>query len=195
MKRVIAGALALTLVLAPTSAIAHRLMAAGTAAQVARSDLTVTPGIEWNRLSQRPGPMAERWTLDGELLNDLIFFGGVESGTPLFREVDRRDNPLPQFSSTMLPTDIPPLLETSLRITQNISTFEVVRVAPRPFLGASGVEFEYRMLGGDDITRQGRAVAAIVGGKLFMITYDAPAEYFFARSSADVDRIIASATL
>ena len=51
------------------------------------------------------------------------------------------------------------------------------------------------MLGADDITRQGRAVASIIGGKLYMITYDAPAEYFYARNLADVERIVASATL
>lgn len=195
MKRFTICAAALALALTPQAGQAHRLMPAGEAAQVARSDMTVTPTILWNRLSQRPGEKAERWTLDGELLNDVIFFGGVENGTTLFRDRDRDDNPLPTFSSTMLPTDIPPLLETSLRVTQNISTFEISSVAPATFLGAPGVQFEYRMLGADDITRQGRATAAIIEGKLFMITYDAPAEYFFARNLPDVERIVASAVL
>jgi len=195
MKRMTVTALALALALAPQMASAHRLMQPGEATSVARSEMTVTPTIQWNRHSQRPGQQAERWTLDGELLNDVIFFGGVENGTPLFREVSRRENPLPTFSSTMLPTDIPPLLETSLRITQNITSFDIASVAPATFLGAAGVQFEYRMLGADDITRQGRAIASVIDGKLYMITYDAPAEYFYGRNVADVERIVASATL
>ena len=138
---------------------------------------------------------AEQVMLDGELLNDVVFFGGVEDGAPLLREVNRRENPLPHFSSTMLPTDIAPLLESTLRITQNISSFDVSNVAPATFLDAAGVQFEYRMLGADDITRQGRAVASIIGGKLYMITYDAPAEYFYPRNLLDVERIVASARL
>jgi len=187
--------IALALTLTPQTASAHRLMPAGEAAQVARSDMTVTPTIQWNKISQRPGERAERWTLDGELLNDVVFFGGVEDGAPLLREVNRRENPLPHFSSTMLPTDIAPLLESTLRITQNISSFDVSNVAPATFLDAAGVQFEYRMLGADDITRQGRAVASIIGGKLYMITYDAPAEYFYPRNLLDVERIVASARL
>jgi hypothetical protein len=189
-----AAAIALSVAMTPQIASAHRLMPAGEAAKVARSDMAVTPAIQWNKISQRPGDKAERWTLDGELLNDVIFFGGVEDGTPLLREVNRRESPLPHFSSTMLPTDIAPLLESTLRITDHIVSFDVSRVAPATFLGASGVQFEYRMLGADDITRQGRAVGSIIDGKLYMITYAAPAEYFYARNLPDVDRIVASAT-
>ena len=53
-----------------------------TARQLARA-LSVTPPRDWNQLGIKPGKFAETWTLDGEQLNDVTFYAGVEPGEPL----------------------------------------------------------------------------------------------------------------
>jgi len=185
--------LAAALMVAPTSAMAHRLIDANEAVTVARSDMAVVPQIEWNRISQRPGSNAERWTLDGELLNDVLFFGEVEDGDTLFREVNRRETPLPEFASDMLLVDLPGFVETSLRIVKGAATFETTSVEPAQFLGNSGVRFEFETLGSDDLRRKGIAVATVIDGKLFMMLYEAPSLYFFDRNRADFEQLVASA--
>ncbi|RIV87660.1 hypothetical protein [Aurantiacibacter zhengii] len=187
--------IAAALLIAPGSAMAHRLIDANEAVTVARSDLAVVPQIEWNRISQRPGSNAERWTLDGELLNDVLFFGEVASGDTLFREVNRRETPLPQFASDMLLVDLPDFVESSLRIAKGASTFTTTSVEPTQFLGQGGVRFEFETLGSDDLRRKGIAVATIIDGELFMMLYEAPSLYFFDRNRADFEQLVASAHL
>lgn len=187
--------LGLLLLMQPVGASAHRLIDANEAVSVARSDLTVMPQIDWNRISQRPGSNAERWTLDGELLNDVLFFAEVEDGDTLFREVNRRESPQPEFSASTLLIDLPDFLESSLRITKGIASFEVTSVTPVEFLGSSGVRFEFATLGADDLRRQGIAVATIIDGELFMMLYDAPSLYYFERNRADFEALVASAYL
>ncbi len=187
--------IAAALLIAPGSAMAHRLIDANEAVTVARSDMAVVPQIEWNRISQRPGSNAERWTLDGELLNDVLFFGEVASGDTLFREVNRREMPLPQFASDMLLVDLPDFVESSLRIAKGSSTFTTTSVEPTQFLGQGGVRFEFETLGSDDLLRKGIAVATIIDGELFMMLYEAPSLYFFDRNRADFEQLVSSAHL
>jgi hypothetical protein len=175
--------------------LAHRLIDANEEVSVANSVLTLRPEIDWNRIDRRPGSDAERWTLDGELLNDVLFFGELQDEDTLFREVDRRNSPMPEFSDTMLLIDVPDFYETSLRITKGLSSFEVLSVEPMDFLGERGVRFEFETLGSDDIRRKGIAVAAIVGRKLFMMTYEAPKVFFYERNLGDFEQLVQSARL
>lgn len=176
-------------------ALAHKLIAAGEVVEVAKSDLRATPAIDWNKLKQRTGRDAETWTLDGELLNDLTFYGGVDEGKTLFKEVDKRNRPLPKFSGTMLLTDIPAMLESSYRIARDVTIFEMTNAAPTTFAGHNGVRFTYDFVGPDGVRRRGEASAAIIGGKLYMSSFEAPVLYFFDRSVEDYRRVLASLSL
>lgn len=174
---------------------AHKLIVANEAVAVAQSQLTVSPAINWNRIKIRPGERAERWTMDGELLNDVLFFAGVENGKSLLREVDKRNSPLPRFSSDALLIDVPNFVEGSFRISKGYSKFEVLKVEPVKFLSEDGVRFEFSTLGSDDIVRRGRAVATIIKGKLYMMSYEAPEVYFYDRYGPHFEQLVASARL
>jgi hypothetical protein len=52
----------------------YKLMGSGKPVAVAKSTLTVTPNVNWNRLGARPGRNAESWTIDGLSLNDMTFY-------------------------------------------------------------------------------------------------------------------------
>jgi hypothetical protein len=179
-----------------TPAIAgNKLIVAGVPVQVAKSSLAITPASEWNKLGLRPGTNGEIWTLDGDSLNKVTFYGGIAPGATVFREVDKKNRPLPRFTDVMLSTDIPVLLENSYRIALGSAIFTVDAMVPAKLAGADGIKFTYSFIRqGEEIRRKGEARAAIVKGKLYMITYEAPALYFFDKSLEAFHQIANSAT-
>jgi hypothetical protein len=177
------------------AAMAHKLRAQGVAVTIADSPLTVTPGRDWNRLDGNIGKRTESWTLDGGQLNDLTFFAGIEPGKPLVRERSKKREPLPRFGASTLLVEIPELFEATYRSAKQIADFRVTDVQPIRFLGQEGVMFAFEYVDGDELTRKGEAQAAIVGGRLYMISFDAPRLHYFTRTVEDYRKIVASARL
>lgn len=183
------------LVAAPLHA-GNSLMASQQSVAVAKSPLSVTPDGEWNKLGARPGQNSESWTMDGDALNEVIFYGGIADGKKLFREVDKRNKPLPAFSATMLITDIPVLLENSYRTALGTPMMTIDSVEPHDFVGHKGVRFTYSFTHlNDDLKRKGEARAAIVNGALYMMTYEAPTLHYFDKDAARFRQLADSAKL
>lgn len=163
---------------------------------VAKSPLTVTPSREWNKMGARPGRKSETWTIDGDGLNDVTFYGGIENDTTLFREISKRSKPLPHFASTMLLTDVPTLFENSYSIALDTQLIKIDTVEPIDFLGRKGVHFTYTFSRlNEEVRRKGEASATIVDGKLFMITFEAPDVFYFQRDLPAYRAIVSTATL
>lgn len=166
----------------PNSVAANSLVSGGQAKEVANSNLSAEPVGDWNRLKYREGQNVEVWTLDGPLLNRVVFFGGVDTGKPLLKEEDKKRAPLPKFSDTMLLTDIPGLLESTYRTQGRVSQIEIETQEPTKVSGKQAVRFTYRFVRGeDDVLRRGEGVGAISNKKLYMVIYEAPALHFFAK--------------
>lgn len=190
--------LALTLSIAvalPGAAVANSLRAKGAPVQVAGSTLSVTPPRDWNRLSIRPGKRAETWTLDGEQLNDVTFYVGIEPDQPLVRERKKRSDPLPRFTATTLLAEVPELLERTYRTVRGTGSFATTGVTPESFLGSTGIRFTYEYADDDNLTRKGEARAALIRGKLYMATFDAPRLHYYDRTLADFRALADSARL
>lgn len=174
---------------------AHKLRLNGEAVKVADSGITVTPNRDWNRLDAKVGKNTETWTLDGEQLNDVTFFGGIEAGKPLVRERDKKRDPLPKFTQSTLLIEVPELLEGTYRTYKQIGAFSLQGTQPAKFLGNDGVQFTYEYVDADLLTRRGEAYAAIINAKLYMITFDAPRLNYFDRSISDFRALVSSAKL
>ena len=195
MKKIVIALTLATLTAAPAMA-GYRLMSKGQAEPVGKLGLVVTPGDDWNRLGAKIGRNAESWTLDGLPLNDLSFYAGIVSGQPLFREVAKKERPLPHFSATMLPTDIVQLFEGSYRVAAQTSLFTIDKVEPTTFVGRAGVHFTYTFtVQGEEVKRRGEATAAIVDSKLYMITFEAPVIHYFDRDIDKARAVMTSARL
>lgn len=185
---------ALALIASP--ATAYKLVTHGQRVPVAKSAMTIAPPIDWNRQQSRPGRNAEAWTLDGMPLNEVTFYGGIAGDQTLFKEVNKKEKPLPRFAATMLATDVVQLFEASYRLAGGSALFSVDGVEATTFAGHRGFRFRYSFtLEGEEVKRIGEATGAIVGGKLWMITYEAPAIHYFERNLADYRAIVASAQL
>lgn len=174
----------------------NQLIVASERVAVAKSALSVVPDHEWNKLADRPGRNCEEWTLDGDALNDLTFYSGIEDNKPLFREVDKKSRPLPRFSSTMLLTDVPALLEQSYRIALDTPLITIETVEPGSFAGNKAVRFRYSFVRqNEEVRRSGEGLATITGGKLYLVTFEAPVVFYFDRDIAKARAIFESARL
>jgi hypothetical protein len=162
---------------------------------VANSAMTVTPPRDWNQLSHKPGKKAETWTLDGEQLNDITWYGGIAPGEPLVRERDKKRKPLPKVSRETLLVELPELLEATYRSDKDIGTFKVIASAPDHFLGVNGIRFSYEYVDNDNLPRKGEARAVLVKGRLYMATFDAPRLHYFERLLPDFHTLTDSAKL
>src|SRR3546814_19717891 len=90
---------------------------------------------------------------------------------------------------------MPELLEGTYRTHKQIGAFRLLTTEPAKFLGQDGVSFTYEYVDADLLTRRGDARAAIIAGKLYMITFDAPRLHYFDRSISDFRALVSSAKL
>ncbi|HUD95118.1 hypothetical protein [Sphingobium sp.] len=155
--------------------------------------MKVTPIRDWNSLSIRPGKKAETWTLDGEQLNDVTFYGGIAPGEALIRERSKKHKPLPKFTKQTLLVEIPELLEGTYRTNKGIGTFTVTGSNPDRFLGGEGIRFTYDYIDADNLPRKGEARATLVKDMLYMATFDAPRLHYFQATLDDFHSLTDSA--
>jgi hypothetical protein len=162
--------------------------------------LTVEPDIAWNKVNQQNisgSSQTEIWTADGPLLNSLTFFAGIEDGKPLFvrtAEQEKKDK-LPEFRSSMSPTDIMELVESTVaKITQSSLT-KTRDLRPEKFAGKDGFRFEMNYVGKDEVDREGTAVGVVHQGRLYLIFYDGDRLYHYGLRRAQAEHIIQTARL
>ena len=183
IKRLMITAAVTALLAGP--ALANSLVAPGPTPKIARSTLSAVPGSEWNRLSARGGKNVEIWTLDGDELNKVTFYGGVAIGDTLFRAADKKNAPLPKVTPNMLITDIPALLESSYRSQYSTTQMSIDSQEPATVSGHKGIKFTYSFVRQDDeLQRKGEAIGAFVGDRLYLVSYEAPAIHFFDKDVA-----------
>lgn len=199
MRRSLFPMLPLTLIAAAAllggTALAHGLRPSGEVARIADSPLSVTPQRDWNRLSGAPGKKTEVWTLDGEALNDITFYAGIEPGMPLIRERNKSRKPLPKFTHETLLVEVPELLEGTYRAGYDVATFTVTGARPDTFLGRDGIRFTFDYVDEDALPRRGEGRAALVDGRLYMVVFAAPRLAYFDRTIGDYRALTDSARL
>lgn len=190
-----ACALLLVLAVTPGPLAANAYREKGKTVTIAGSTLAVTPPRDWNRLSLSPGKKAETWTLDGEELNDVTFFAGIEPGKPLLREVSKKRKPLPKFTANTLLVEVPELLEGTYRASRGIAAFTIAGTRPDRFLDHDGIRFSFDYVDADNLTRRGEGRATIVGGLLYMATFSAPRLHYYDRGIGDFRTLADTAKL
>ena len=164
---------------------------------VARATMVVTPGVPWNRLPRSPYDISreENWTLNGPLLDSMTFIGGLPHNQPIVRQRRRDDRQVPNFRVDMTPQEIADMVESFYLIRAGSVRFDVTSLQPRTFLGRPGFQFDYDHLGGSEVERRGRAVGAIVDGRLYFVLFDAARTHYFPAGIPEFERIVQSARL
>ena len=191
----ILAALTLAALASSPSFAGNALREKGKLAVISGSSLGVTPPRDWNRLGFSPGKKTEIWTLDGEDLNDVTFFAGIEPGQPLVREVSKKRKPLPKFTKETLLVEVPELLEGTYRASKDIATFAMSDAKPDRFLGHDGIRFTYDYVDDDELPRRGEARATLINGLLYMATFSAPRLHYYDRTLEDFHALTDAAKL
>lgn len=164
--------------------------------RVGDNSLAVTPPREWNRISARVFTdirAVEDWTQNGPYLDGISFVTGLKDGKALVVQRSRDDRQVPKFRSNMTPFEIAAMLESFYRVRGGAVEFTTLSLAPRQFLGTNGFQFDFEHLDGDEVRRRGRAVGAVIEGRLYLILFDAARSHYFPASLPDFEAVVASA--
>lgn len=198
MRRLLILLLA-TLLAAPLAAPAlaqWALVEPGQPVTIGKTTMKVTPTGSWNRPKRRVSDIAENWTRDGIMLNDLFIVAGMPEGWMLFESADETERPMPTMPARLDIVEIPELYESSARQALGTSVFTITSTEPATMDGFRAIKFTFEYAFADSpLKRRGVAVGTVVMGKLYLIAFDGPATYFFDRDLAEVEAIMASVTL
>lgn len=181
MIRQIAAASAVFLMISSPLA-AHKVIEPGLNDKIVKGAFSANPQTRWNRLQQRDGEYQEVWTIDGDRLNRVVFYGGVPVGEPLLKERDKKRDPLPAVTGNMLLPDIPLLLERTYRTKYGIAIMSIGRQEPATLDGRPAIAFDYTFIDPEyEVETKGEAVAALENRRLYIVSFEAPAVYYFDR--------------
>ena len=164
--------------------------------RVGNDSMAVTPPREWNKIS---GSLfvdihsVEDWTQNGPYLDGISFVTGLKDGKTLVYQRSRDDRQVPKFRSNMTPPEIAAMIESLFRVRAGAVDFKTVALTPRPFMGTNGFQFDYEHLDSDEVRRKGRAVAAVIDGRLYMILFDAARSHYYDALLPDFETLVNSA--
>jgi hypothetical protein len=168
------------------------------ATKVGDGSMIVTPPRPWNRqrrLFFDDVRWVEDWTLNGPYLDDVTFISGLPNAKRLIRENSHDARQVPKFHSDMTAPEVAAMLESAYRVRGGAVEFKTLSLQPRQFLGYPGFQLDYEHLDGDELWRKGRAVGAVVDGRLYLIMLDAARSHYFVDELPDLESLAASARI
>jgi hypothetical protein len=166
---------------------------------VGNGSMVVTPPRPWNEQRRffffDTVRWVEDWTLNGPYLDGITFVSGLPSGAYLVRQRRSEERQVPKFRSDMTAPEIAAMLESAFRVRGNAVEFRTVGLTPRTFLGYPGFQFDYEHLDTDELWRKGRAVGAVINGRLYLILFDAAKSHYYANALSDFETMANNARL
>ena len=168
--------------------------------EVGDGGMTVVAPRPWNERRRSilfdDVPDVEDWTLNGPILDGISFVSGMKSGRYLIRQRKSADQQVPKFRGDMTPPEIAAMLESLYRVRGGAVEFRTLNLQPRPFLGAAnGFQLDYEHLDSDELWRKGRVVGAVIGGRLYLIMFDAARSHYYNAALPDFEAIVGSAQI
>ncbi len=165
--------------------------------KVGNGSVIVDPPRPWNKQRRffffDSVRWVEDWTLNGPYLDGISFVTGLKDGKALVVQRRRDDRQVPKLRSNMTGPEIAAMIESLFRVRGGAVDFKTTSLAPRTFLGGNGFQHDFEHLDSDEVRRRGRAVGAVVDGKLYLIIYDAARSHYFDASLPDFEAIVSSA--
>ncbi len=153
-------------------------------------DLRLETALDWARVK---GARQELWTIDGMTLNSLSIFTGVRPGEHVFQMArERKSRPDgPWFRAGMRPDEIRDIVVDALR-GQHWANVGSEALRPQRFGDVDGLRFELQLTSPEGLVYRGSVAAAERGGRLTLLVWKAPAEYYAGRDAEAVARMFDS---
>ena len=156
---------------------------------------SITPQADWNKAGYKPGPKAESWTSNGEVLDQLLLIGNITPGEALLKS-QNKNLPMPKFSDDMLPFDVENLVKTSLKNRSNgeidVTSYDL---QPAQFGSVAGFRFNIRYFTPGGLLQTGDVLGAIKDDKLYLLIYTAANLHYYQNRLPEVENIFKSAVL
>ncbi|WP_345164937.1 hypothetical protein [Sphingomonas daechungensis] len=159
---------------------------------VGDGSLEVTPPRPWNRQRRflfffDTIRWVEDWTLNGPYLDGITFVSGMPGGEYIVQQRKSDERQVPKFRANMTAPEITAMLETAYRVRGGAVEFRTLSLQPRQFLGHPGFQFDFEHLDGDELWRKGRAVGAVINGRLYLMMFDATRSHYYANALPDFE--------
>lgn len=165
----------------------YSLIKTGQTIQLGQAFQIKTSG-QWSKMTIQG---LENWTVDGPLLERLIFFEGVEDGQPLFPETNSQKDDLPLYKSSMNVLEVQDLIEASL-VRIGAHKVEIINIRPDHFGSLEGFRLNFRFMNKSGLEYKGLVVGAKRRGRLLAIMYLGTALYYYQKYLPEVEEMIAS---
>lgn len=150
---------------------------------------SLAPQIAWSKHSEGD---VELWTVDGPLLQELIFFTGIANGKPLFPpQPQAKEKELPVFSEKMTALEVRDLLVATLS-RRNQFSVETKDLRPWQFGNIDGFRFGLSLVTEDGLNKQGFAVGTIRNDKLYLIAFSAAEVHYYGKYKGTVEQLLGS---
>ena len=166
---------------------------------VGDGSVIVTPTREWNRVSATWSiddiRAVEDWTLNGSSLDSLSFVTGLKGGRYIIRQSKRAAQQVPKFRSDMTAPEVTAMLESFYRVKAGTVDFKTIGLSPRQFMNYPGFQFDFDHLDSDEVWRRGRAVGAVIDGRLYLVLLDGARSHYFNAALGDFEAVANSAQL
>lgn len=157
-------------------------------------DYSVALGRPWSDISSmlpnRP-PNVRMLSIDGPLLNRL-YLAGLRPGQSLLKPSDR-DTPIPTYRADMNDSEMVEFVIDCVAL--EYQSPEATSLRPQNFGAAPGVRFDITTRTSSGLNMSGSALVARAGDRLNLVLFLAPSEHYYGALLADVEAIMASATL
>ena len=168
--------------------------------EVGNGSMVVVPPRPWNRARRQlffsnDLSWVEDWTLNGPYLDGISFVSGLPNNRSFLRQRRTDDRQVPNFRSNMTAPEIAAMIESLFRVRGGAVDFRTLGLSPRPFLGTNGFQFDFEHLDSDELWRKGRAVGAVINGRLYLILLDAARSHYYPNALPDFEAMVASARL
>lgn len=151
-------------------------------------DMQIDTELDWARIK---GPRQELWTIDGSALNSLSIFSGVKPNEHVFQQAkEKKSRPDgPWFRTGMRADEVRDIVVDALR-GQGWSNVSAADLRPQKFGTVDGLRFELQLTNPEGLMYKGTVAAAERNGKLTVLLWKAPVEYYFDRDAAAVGRML-----
>jgi hypothetical protein len=151
--------------------------------------VSVIPTTAWARV--HGGNLDPMLTIDGIGLGDVRYFTGVKPGDPILKVNGVPKSEVASYKADMLPDDVMELLVANLS-KSGAQDVKASALKPAKFGSKDGFAFDLTFVTKDGLNMRGAALATQRNGKLDLLLFTAPDEYYFAHRQADVQQLFST---
>lgn len=147
---------------------------------------SVDSQIAWSRIQDGK---RETWTVDGPLLEQLVFITGLEGGDTLYRALNERDAPV--YRPAMSESEIMEFVVDSL-VATGAHSVAASNLHPAQFGSWPGFRFDLSFQYGNGLDGLGTVLGVNRDGALHLILYTGARLHYFDKHKGTVETIFAS---